>query len=206
MSSSGKPDKQRGLIITVFCIMGAAITTILLLSIFDVPSKIGLNCNDINWGIQGTLIGAVITVGLFVLTYLLIQRRDIKRQRNKQEIAILLLKDTYTDCKKGLSLFEKTYYQILASNPHEDTAKQIRSDAEKFAQSSFQNETVIMDLCKDGVISSEQLRAYFMVKTFYLQHFTVSIAMPDNTKLHEGTRELAEQKIEEALKLIERER
>lgn len=206
MSSNGKPDKQRGLIIAVFCIMGVVIAAILLLSIFDIPSKIGLNCNDVNWGIQGTLIGAVITTGLFVLTYLLIQRRDLQRQRNKQEIAILLLKDTYTDCKKGLSLFEKTYYQILASNPDEDTAKQIRSDADKFAQSSFQNETVIMDLCKDGVISSEQLRAYFMVKTFYLQHFTVSIAMPDNTKLHEGTRAFAEQKIAEALKLIEQER
>ena len=206
MSKNEKQNKQRNLIIAVFCVMAFFVTAALLLDVFDVPSRLGFNCKDVNWSIQGTIIGSVITIGLYLITYLLIQRRDIKRQHNKQEIAFLLLKDTYTDCKKGLSLFEKTYYQILVSNPHEDTAKQIRSDAEKFAQSSFQNETVIMDLCKDGVISSEQLRAYFMVKTFYLQHFTVSIAMPDNTKLHEGTREFAEQKIAEALKLIEQER
>ncbi len=206
MSNNDKPDKQRGLVITVFCIMGAAITTILLLSIFDIPSKIGLNCNDINWGIQGTLIGAVITIGLFVLTYLLIQRRDIKRQRNKQEIAALLLKETYHDCKKGLEVFKLSYYRELTTEKNDENKKLIGSYAERFAESSFQNETIIMDLCKDGVISSEQLKTYFMVKTFYLQHFTVSIAMPDNTKLHEGTRELAEQKIEEAIKLIEQER
>lgn len=206
MSKNGKQNKQRNLIIAVFCVMAFFVTTALLLDVFDVPSRLGFNCKDVNWSIQGTIIGSVITIGLFLITYLLIQRWDLRRQNNKQEIAVLLLKDAYTDCEKGLEVFEKSYYPELTMDKNDDNKKLIGDNVERFANSSFQNEPIIMDLCKDGVVSPEQLRHYFNVKTFYLQHFSLSIAIPDNTKLHEGTRELAKKEIEKALKSLEQDR
>lgn len=205
MSKNEKQNKQRNLIIVVFCVMAFFVTAALLLDVFDVPSRLGFNCKDVNWSIQGTIIGSVITIGLYLITYLLIQRWDLRRQNNKQEIAVLLLKDAYTDCEKGLAILEKGYYQMLKDSD-DDIAKQICSNAERFADSSFQNETVIMDLCKDGVISSEQLRAYFRVKTFYLQYVRLSLAMPDNSGLHKKTKEMAEQEIKAALELLDKER
>ena len=176
---------------------------LIALDFYNVPSKCGFRIGEINWDFQSIAINAIITSGLFLITYVLIQQWDIKRQRNQHDIAILLLKQTYIDCKSGLELFDKSYYRQIISEKSEEIKSQVRTNAERFANSSFQNEAIIMELCKDGVISSKQLERYFIVKTFYLQYCTLSIAMPESKNLHEKTRELAEQSIEAALKSLE---
>lgn len=199
MNSNSKPDKQRELITTVFCIIGLAIMIILLLSVFDVPSKIGLSCNDINWGIQGTLIGAIITIGLFVLTYLLIQRRDLQRQGNKQDIALFLLKHTYEDCLKSIQILEneKVFEAILRKTNFDAYSND--TPVGKLIKTSFPNESMIMQLGMEGVLTATQIETYLSVKDYYTQYMTTKVTFFDQPELWQVTRDLAKNAINEAI-------
>ena len=66
-----------------------------LLDINDLPAGIGIHSEKINWDIASIVIGNLVVIGLYFITYSLIDNRSIEKDKNQREVALLLLNKTY---------------------------------------------------------------------------------------------------------------
>lgn len=80
---------------------------IIILDYENVPTLLGLNISNINWNFWNTI--SVIII--FIVTYITlnireieIQEREIIREKNKQDISLLILINCYEECKKYINM------------------------------------------------------------------------------------------------------
>ena len=97
--------KNRIFKIIVSCL---ALTSIyFLLDINDLPAGIGIHSEKINWDIASIVIGNLVVIGLYLITFSLLDSRQIKMSKNQREVALLLMFKTYEQCKESVLLFER---------------------------------------------------------------------------------------------------
>lgn len=144
---------------------------VLMIDYFDVPSRIGFNVGNMNMSLVGIVAGAFITLSLFIITYYLIDQWNVRKNKNKQEIAMHVLKETYRSCKEDLELIsEPLILNALVKHTDFDKANDETSPSVRYAKLPFSNESILMQLCSDGIVSAHQLECYLNLKTEYQRH------------------------------------
>ena len=89
------------IVLLIICIV------IIILDYENVPTLLGLNISNINWNFWNTI--SVIII--FIVTYITlnireieIKEREIIREKNKQDISLLILINCYEECKKYINM------------------------------------------------------------------------------------------------------
>lgn len=168
-----KTDKI--IVLLIICII------IIILDYENVPTLLGLNISNINWNFWNTI--SVIII--FIVTYILlnireieIQEREIIREKNKQDISLLILINCYEECKKYINMISE---EIV----NKYIIPKIDFNAEKsiiitnIQNAPFDNDNVVIDLGKDGQLSKDQVSNYFVIKDKFKQYINFRIIFYD---------------------------
>lgn len=175
-----------------------------VLDLLDIPSAIGINVSSINMDLLGVLVQVFIAFCLFVLTYFLIDRWQIRRNNNRQEAAKVLLYSTYCECLATIDLFEQHGEVVVhAASCSESKVEAGAAEKSAYADEPFKSYELIMQLCTDGVITKEQLDEYIEIKGLF-QSIIPLFYLPDDNdsfvKMKTASAELLKERINKAKK------
>lgn len=124
----------------------------MILDYINILTKVGINVKNINLEI----LNIFIVIALYMTTFYFIDRKQMEKEKNKNEIANIILKNIYEMCLDNIH----TYNDDIINNyivPNCNFDKLIYKDEymSNLLNQPFQNENIIYDLLKDGIISKK---------------------------------------------------
>ena len=151
---------KKSLVITII-----ASLTILLCFIFDyfnIPTKLGLYVNAINYDLWGIIIGNGVVIALFVITYNLFDKRNLEKERLADYAAAVMILDDYRQCR-GLMLWVEAVLETDIQNRDDYSPNMI----EKITNLPFKNSEKIFEFLASGHIPRERYDIYSNIKNTY---------------------------------------
>ena len=111
---------------------------------------------------------------MYVITYKLLDKRAVKKEKNKKDISILLIKDCYEECYSYIKMLNEVNVEkyIVPKIDFDSTNPKLIVNLQN---APFDNEDIIMDLVKDGQITRQQIEGYFNVKRKFRQYVNMRI-------------------------------
>ncbi|WP_191375880.1 hypothetical protein [Thomasclavelia spiroformis] len=157
---------------------------ITILDYTNIPTLLGLNVSNINWDFYMGMLNIISVSAIFIITFNLLNKKEILREKNKKEISILLLENCYKECQSYIQfLNNEVINQYIV--PKIDFDSTDHTIIKKLQDAPFENENIIMDLVKDGQISMQQIEGYFNVKQKFGQYVNMRIITFDGPHIYE---------------------
>lgn len=147
---------------------------------FNIPGCIGFDVQSLNWDFLGILIGNFVVIFLYILTYLLIDYRDIKRNENQMQNIRLVLADVYNQCKTQVKLFDnKTFTKLTAKKCNFDTPSFEDPVLTRIQKMPFELEQYILDSSNSGILSKAEFQAFLNIRKEYKAYVLFKITFFD---------------------------
>lgn len=179
--------KKRIFTIILSCL---ALTSIYFgIDINNLPSSIGICCERINWDIASIVIGNLVVIGLYLITFYLLDNRSIEKEKNQREVALLLLTKTYEECKQSVLLFD--HPEMLKKAVEKcDFNKVIHEDQQMmyYLEYPFEFHEKILEFACSGTISQKEFSDYTEVRAAFKKHIDIRIMFFDREELPSQTR------------------
>lgn len=148
-----------------FCI----ITVIIINSIyfwsdyFNIPSKL-INVNNINLSLLIAVLNNSVTVSLFIITYFVINRKNLENKKNQRKIARSVLINV---CSKCLFIKENSDFKNMLNEISNYKEIEKQQTIEYYKNLPFQYEKLIIEFAKTGVINAEIYDGFYNIKDTY---------------------------------------
>lgn len=158
---------------------------LIILDFLNVPSHI-FDMKRINWAFSMGIINSTVIISLYIITYIILDKRTMEKEQNKRNICILLIRKAFEEAKSQVELLDAEFVKKYFV-PKVDFNTILVND-EMFIQVSnipFQNDKLILELAKDGQISEEILDGYFKVKASYKSFINLSVTLFDVEGMNE---------------------
>lgn len=148
-----------------------------------------LKVSNINDGLFSTLLNVSVVVVLYIISYLVIDKRAIKKEKNAKDVVDVLIEDTYKKCKDMLEdLNDRSFVQEYIW-PKLSPEKPIFEDKflKHLTDSPFSSHETIMQFCISGVIEKTYINEYLYVKSIYevllrKRIIFIDLVTPENEK------------------------
>lgn len=179
--------KNRIFKIIVSCL---ALTSIyFFLDINDLPAGIGIHSEKINWDIASIVIGNLVVIGLYLITFSLLDSRQIQMSKNQREVALLLMSKTYEQCKESVLLFERREVREKAVEKC-DFDKVIHEDKQLqyYLDFPFEFHEQIVEFASTGIISKKEFSDYLELREAFRKHINIRIMFFDREDLPNSTK------------------
>lgn len=122
----------------------------------------------------------IVVIVLYVLTYKILDERNIEREKNKNEISVLLIKECYHECLEYVELIKQDIVEkYIVPKIDFNSTNYEKTIISNLQNSPFLNESIIMDLVKDGQINKRQIEGYFEIRKKYQQYILMRIIFFD---------------------------
>lgn len=173
--------KKRYIIIFIILITG-----LIGLDYINLPARLGFEMQNINWDFCMGILNLIVVIALYVFTYKILDEKTMKREQNKNEISILLIKECYKECLEYEKILTKEMVdKYVVPKVDFNSTEYEGSITSNLQNSPFLNENIIMDLAKDGQLTKSQIEGYFKVKNAYRQYIAMRISLFDAPHLYE---------------------
>ena len=179
--------RKRIFVIILSCT--AIISIYFCLDINNTFAGMGLSTQEINWDIASIVIGNLVVIGLYLITFSLLDQRIIEKDGNQREVALLLLNKTYDQCKEFVTLFERP--EILKSAVEKcDFSKNIHEDSQMmyYLEFPFEFHKQITEFACAGIISQKEFSDYIDVREAFKNHISMRIMFFDKNDLANQTK------------------
>lgn len=172
-----KMKKERDLwLISVMLLIQVVIT---LLDIKNIPSCIGMSMSAINWELQSIFI----TIILFLITFFVINRRDIRQQKYQKNVAGHTLYCIYSSCKEMVELLDNPEVLARAVGRCNLDLPIWKDEAmQKIINKPFRYESIIVESSINGTISENDFKMYLKVRNEYEDYIVSKIIYHDKDK------------------------
>lgn len=131
------------------------------------------------------VINNVVIIAIAIFTYRYIDRRNILRQKNQEEVATVFLKSIYENCKKNVELFnDKKIEQSILKKTDFDKPFTKSEPIGLLETSAFSDEQIIIESFKNGVISGSLLEDYMAMKAAYQSYMICRVTFFDVPELY----------------------
>ena len=170
---------KKTIIISILLFVG-----ITVLDYFNLPTLLGMNISNINWAFYMGFLNVLAIIVMYIITYKLLDKRAINKEKNKNDISILLIKNCYEECYSYIEILNEVNvekYIVPKIDFNSTTPKQIVN----LQNAPFDNESIIMDLVKDGQITNQQIKGYFNVKQKFRQYVNMRMITFDAPNIYE---------------------
>ena len=181
-------------IILCVCIVGYVIA-----DYFDLPSRFGVSSSRLNTDYLGIVVGAFITLFLFVLTYYFVERWNINKYNNQRRNAQYLLRKTYDTCLYDLNLLHNGALNQLVKITDFNKRYYHDGPVERYCSMAFENEELIFQFVNSGSITSDEFKDYLDVKKIWSEHASMCVTLFDHLSMVTPTREEVENAIKKAI-------
>ena len=154
---------------------------VIIVDYFNVPSIIGFEMSNINFDLIGALINALIVLCLYIITYAVIDRRQMQKDDNAKLTANLLILSTYKKCQDLLKIIDNQEWLENYIVPKIDFNK---IDSKNEVSMNLQNDPFtehshILDLAGNGSITISDLKMYLNVMESYRSYVSMRITLYD---------------------------
>lgn len=180
------------ILINVLTILGVIVDA------FNLPSRIiGSIVSNINIEFWGVLISPLLTFDLFVFTYLMIDKKQVEKEKNKKQYSDMLLYYLYQDYQETMNLLEqdivkKKIPQMVNFNsvPRDDSfVNAMTRNAENIYHS-------LTPFITDGVISSKKVQLLYRIRKNFMSYVNLSVTFFDHPEVYSN----AKNKLDEDIK------
>lgn len=151
---------------------------------FNLPTYVGLKMSNINNDVFGVAFNAFVVIALYVITYVVLDKRQIEKDENAKSTANILMLSTYQQCKNLIEMVDNQ--QVLEDNivPKIDFNK-INLDNRvmtNLQNNPFTEHTHILELAENGAIVSTDLIIYLKIMELYKSFVSMRITFFDIDK------------------------
>lgn len=153
----------------------------ILLDYLDIPSFIGLRITSLNYDLFGAVLNAFVVIVLYIITFIIVDKRQIKKDENAKQTANILLLYTYKQCKDTLALVNDQNILDTYIVPKVDFNK---TDADSAVIMNLKNNpfiehSKILDFAATGVVDSLRLSRYYQIMDLYKSYISLRITFFD---------------------------
>lgn len=178
---------------------------VIIIGIFDfmnISSVIGIPFENINLDLWNILIVII----LFIITYEIIDRRDNNRKKNQEEIASVLLNETYKDCCEYIKLIDSQKFKEMCPKifPGDQTIEN-NTAYYNLRDAPFEYDSNIFALAEQGIISHSDIKQYIEIKNQYHIFLTNIIVFYDRDEFTLSLKNKLEVSVHKAMKWIDNE-
>lgn len=167
-------------LITLICTIGVLMLSICM-DYYNVPSLLGLHINTVKYELLGAVLNAVVVIGLYVVTYVIIDKRQIQKEQNAKMVSYVLMNSTYKKCVDYLDMLDDQ--QVLAKYivPKIDFNKSAKDDpiTINLQSAPFSEYISILDLSKSGFVTHKDLTTYLTIMERYKSYVSERITFFD---------------------------
>lgn len=162
------------------------IIVILIIDYFDLPSRIGVKITNFNLD----FINLMVIVLAFIFTYSLIDSKQIKKEKNKTEVFILIMLNSYKDCISNINMMtDEIINKFILPNFDFDKSKFENDMLCNLEKSPFKDEDMLYSLLGEGQIDINKYKRYLDIKSGYVDYFNRRIIFFDHPELYEPLKE-----------------
>ncbi len=169
---------KRILTVITSCIAFSAV--LILGDWINIAYLLGLDISSLNWDFIALLIGNIVVVALYLITYIAIDRNNMKRSQNQERTVDIFLEDIYSQCKEFVELIDNGYARRMAAQKC-DFEQTERNDP---ALSGYQNlpfelEEYVFAAVSNGILSDSEFREYLDIRKRYKRYVSNRITFFD---------------------------
>ena len=188
----------------IFVIILSVTMSLFLMDYLNVFYKCGISIGNVNMEFWNIFINGFIVVILYIITYLAIDKKQIKQLDNKRNIAKLLLVEAYEKCLSEIEWMDKDdYRKHVASRVDFKDYLNENPTYKKIAENPFYNQEMILSFAKEGIISSTHLENYLNVRKEFGLFLTTAIMLRNNYQLATKQKETVQKIITDSLQNVE---
>lgn len=156
------------------------VSVVCVLDYFNFFTVIGVSVNHINWDLLSIIIGNLVVILLFVITYFVVDNRNIQKDKNQQATAYLTLIGIYERCNDMVELFSKEEWRTKAVEKI-DGNKLLSDDKvhTHYLNYPFENECIIYDFASSGILSKNIFKEFQNIKKDYQKYINTALIFFD---------------------------
>lgn len=167
-----------------FIILGIILLNVILLFLdyYNIANYYNINIVNLNWNFIDILINSSIAIVLYLCTYYLIEKNNIKKHNNKLNIMNYILKTSYQECLNYIELLNSgplanEMFLSKVGKPSELSKNDYFND---FVNFPFSNHDLIINLINDGNLDVEKFKKYFEIKNDYRTYIAQRVAYKES--------------------------
>ena len=127
--------------------------------------------SNFNWDFLSIFVGNLVVVGLYYLTYRLIDRDNIKRAKNQERNVKKVINIVYTECRKNIALLENEIGIVeVLPDVQSDSHIYVVDVMERINKTVFAMEPFIYDAVNNGVVAESELETYINIRSAFIQY------------------------------------
>ena len=197
----GEIMKNRIPWVVIACVLLS--TAYLLLDIFNIPSRMGIDIPSLNWDGAALVIGNIIVIGLFLVTYFLLDKRTAEKEENLRQIAVLALNTTFDKCEETAKFFEDpSVTESAAKKCNRDLLEFQDVVLQEYLNLPFDYNSIVDEFAKSGVITSEEYENYLKIRKLYQSHIRIKLMFDDRQEFQYYKRNELDNAIAEGRNLV----
>lgn len=162
--SSAKPRR----IVAVLCVL---LALSVILDYFNISQVFHIDMSNFNWDFLSIFVGNLVVVGLYYLTYWLIDRHNIKRTENQERNVKTVINEVYKQCNKIIALLENEIGIVeVLPDVQPDSHIYVVDVMERINKTVFAMEPFIYDAVNNGVVAESELETYINIRSAFIQY------------------------------------
>lgn len=148
--------------------------------------------NLYNWDLVSLIVSNLVVIELFIITFILIDNRNLKKEINKEKIAARMIVLTYENCKKYIELLTTDIikaYIIPKCDFKKTTLEKENLIFQNLKNAPFTYESQLLDFAKEGIITTEIFDDYIKLKNLYSSYVEIRLTFFDASELYTPLKE-----------------
>ena len=176
-----KPKKQDNKHLLKAVIPALLFVLYMILDYLNVPQLLGLSSNRINMDFFDVFLNSVIVVVLYIITYYLVDRKQIQKDANAKDTADVLLLYTYKECLDNLQMVWNSEWVKKYIVPKVDGNKPVTENKIIMNLQSipFASKGEVLELSKSGYVEREVFARYLHIQKEYNHIINMKITFYD---------------------------
>ena len=157
------------------------IVVVIVLDYFNLPSILGFKMSNVNYTLIDTVLNVSVVISLYIITYFLIDKRQIRKDDNAKGTADILMLSAYNQCKELSKIVDTQSWLEDYIVPKIDFNK-TNSDNPiilNLQNIPFTEHSHILSLAENGAISRGDLMKYFEIMKLYKSFISLRIIAYD---------------------------
>lgn len=176
--------KKIVLVITV-CVLIVAV--VIALDVFNIATVLGFDVSVFQWDLLSIVIGNIVVIAIFIITYILIESNNVKRQRNQERSAKIILQSIYNQCQMMMASLEDSGTKKVAAYKLKGDIPIHEEPTIKYCQDvPFEYGQYIFEASSNGVLSESEFRAFLEIQRNYKMYVVMRLVFFDAETYDDG--------------------
>lgn len=164
-----KPSKKIRILILILL---AIVVLYLLLDIHNILGLIGISSSTLNIELLSVLIDILIAVGIFAATYILLDSRSVRKEKNAIDAINVILQLSYKNCRAHVQMLQDQEIRNKLAERVDFNAYGESEVSKSLKKSPFEYHDLLLSYIDQGFLSGEMLKQYLAIHGKYCTYIT----------------------------------